>query len=226
MTMILPKPILTEPDYAVRGVNRARLSAIREHAGKSVLDVGCGNGGYVLALSGDRDIRGVDYRPFDAWNEKPALFSVADAQQLDLPANSVDTVVSFETLEHLPDPVAALRRYFLVCRSNVIVTVPNCALTTGMRSSGLIYNHWVDRTHVNFWDIDTACRLIESVGFKVTLRTHINPVSPSAMTAEAMGLSGWSARVAARLLRALERRRYWMTCLIVADKPREDRPLE
>lgn len=207
------------PDYSGRAVNQARLAAIHEHAAGTVLDVGCGNGAYVLTLADRMDIRGVDHQPFQSWQECPQRFSIGDAQDLGLLDESVDTILSFETLEHLSDPTMALREFFRVCRRNLILTVPNCSLTAGMRASGLIYNHWIDRTHVNFWEMETLCALMQSVGFRVTTRQYINAVRPGHMLVEALGLSGVPARAGAKLLTMLQRRQYWMTCLVVADKP-------
>jgi SAM-dependent methyltransferase len=206
------------PDYAVRGLNPARLDAIRRHATGDVLDVGCGNGGYVLHFADRMRIRGVDYKPFDAWKARPDLFEISDAQVLTLPDASVDTILCFETLEHLPDPEMALREYFRVARKALILTVPNCQLTSGMRQSGIIYNHWIDRTHVNFWDLNSISALIEKAGFVVRRREPINHVNLGPLFAESLGLSGRMARLAGRLFRRLQRTRYPMTSLIVAER--------
>lgn len=207
------------PDYAARGLNRDRLAALLQHAGPEVLDVGCGNGNYVLHLADRYRIRGVDYKHFAAWDQQPHLFSISDAQRLDMPDASVDTVLSFETLEHLPDPDSALREYYRVCRRNLILTVPNCKLTSGQRASGLIYNHWIDRTHVNFWELDTLCRQVEAAGFKIDQRCHINHMTIGPIAMEALGFGGWLARAGAAVFRRLQRTKYPMTCLVVASKP-------
>jgi SAM-dependent methyltransferase len=208
-----------EPDYSTRGLNPERLAAIERFSGREVLDVGCGSGAYVLHLADRLQIRGMDYREFDSWKPRRALFEVSDAQQLNVSDSSVDTILSFETLEHLPDPERALKEYLRVCRKNLILTVPNCQLTMGMRRSGLIYNHWIDRTHVNFWDMDGICDLISKMGFEVSHRQHINQVSPGGLVFESLGLGGTVARIGAGLLRRLQRQRYWMTSLVVANKP-------
>jgi ubiquinone/menaquinone biosynthesis C-methylase UbiE len=134
--------------YSGRGLNPSRLEAIIRFAGQSILDVGCGSGAYVLQLADRYDIKGIDYQEFDTWKEKPNLFSISDATNLNLPDNSVDTILSFECLEHLPDPELALKEYYRVARNNVILTVPNCEITLGMRQSLMLYYHWIDRTHI------------------------------------------------------------------------------
>lgn len=206
------------PDYAVRGLNPERLAALLQHAGKEILDVGCGNGNYVLHLADRYQIRGVDYKHFAAWDQQAHLFSISDAQRLDMPDASVDTIVSFETLEHLPDPDSALKEYYRVCRRNLILTVPNCKLTNGQRASGVIYNHWIDRTHVNFWDLDTLCRQVEAAGFHIDLRTHINHMSMGPIAMEALGFEGRLGRVGAALFRRFQRTKYPMTCMVIANK--------
>ena len=212
-----PKP--THPDYAIRGLNPERLAAVEQHAGPEVLDVGCGNGAYVLQLAQRYRIRGCDYRHFEAWEQRPELFEVSDAQELKLADASVDTILSFETLEHLPEPGRALREYFRVCRKNLILTVPNCTLTPGMKGSGLIYNHWIDRTHVNFWDMEKLTQQIAEAGFTVQHSRYINHINLTPLLVEALGLKGAMARYVTSLFRRRQKQTYPMTCLVVAAKP-------
>lgn len=205
-------------NYENRGLNRHRCDAIEQAGGQRILDIGCGNGAYVLAFKDQRDIHGVDYRHFEAWNAAPERFMVSDAQKIALPDGNFDTVTSFETLEHLPDPTAALREFHRLTRGNLIITVPNCALTEGMKRSGLIYNHWIDPTHVNFWTMDEICLLVEQCGFKVRERKHINKVNIAYLMFEALGLPEFLSQPLGRLFGLLQRNCYQMTTLVIADK--------
>jgi SAM-dependent methyltransferase len=204
--------------YASRKVNRYRLDAIKRHAGRSILDVGCGSGAYVLQLAGEYDIRGIDFQPFESWKEMPERFSISDAAMLDLADDSVDTIVSFETLEHLADPEQALREYRRVCRKNVILTVPNCDITEGMRKSNMLYSHWSDRTHVQFFNMASIKDAVRNAGFRVGHAAYINEINLSPLLLEYLGLRGRARDVAARLLRRVGRQRHFITSLVVGEK--------
>lgn len=206
-------------DYATRGINQERLNAILEFAGHSILDVGCGSGAYVLKLADKYQIFGVDYQSFPTWDTMPHLFSISDAAELaGKDDNSTDTVLSFETLEHLQDPGKALREYYRVCRKNVILTVPNCNVTDGMLSSELIYKPWIDRTHVQFFTLESIATLVEEVGFHVIKKTYINEISLTPFLSEAFDFSGLLGQLTRRFLFARKRKSYYITCLLVAEK--------
>lgn len=204
--------------YATRNVNPDRLAAIRDYSGRSILDVGCGNGAYVLRLADEYDIRGVDHAHFETWRERPELFSISDATQLDLPGSSVDTIVSFETLEHLSDPDKALREYYRVARKNVILTVPNCDLTPGLTKSNLLYSHWRDRTHVNFFNMQSITAAVEKAGFRIRYKAYINRISLGPVIMESLGIKGFPARAGARIFSLMQRRSYYITSLVVGEK--------
>lgn len=108
-----------------------------------VLDVSCGlgYGSHVLAMNStashvlglDIDAKSVSYAS-DNYGSARVAFASADVQQLSsIPDASVDLVVSFETLEHVADPVAALREFHRV-------------LTPGGRVIASVPNDWTDET--------------------------------------------------------------------------------
>ena len=204
--------------YSARGINPERLDAIIEYAGSSILDVGCGSGAYVIKLAKDYDIRGVDIQQYETWEAMPNLFSISDAAELDWKDNSVDTILSFETLEHLQFPEKALREYYRVCRKNIILTVPDCDLTPGMSQSQLIHNHWIDRTHVQFFNMESITDMIKGVGFKIKKSYYINQISLYPFITEAFELSSIPGRLIRKLLLKRQKRRYYLTCLVVAEK--------
>ena len=68
-----------------------------------------------------------------------------------------------------------------------------------MKRSGFIYNHWIDRTHVNFWTLDELCALTEEAGFTVRERSLINKINVGHVVMEALGIRGALARFGAKL---------------------------
>ena len=102
-------------------------------AGLAVLDVGCGPGTITLDLArlvAPAPVLGID-RAEDvlaAAREQAALdgvanvsFAVGDVYALDLPDDSVDVVHAHQVLQHVSDPVAALREMRRVCRPGGVV---------------------------------------------------------------------------------------------------------
>ncbi len=85
--------------------------------GKVVLDAACGSGygSKILALAGAKKIIAIDIRK-DVINyakktySHPAIeYQVRDLNELKLPKNSVDVIVSFETIEHVENPQKLMR---------------------------------------------------------------------------------------------------------------------
>jgi SAM-dependent methyltransferase len=209
-----------QQQYQKRGVNPDRWKAVQKHAGRSVLDVGCGSGAYVLKLHEDRKAAGVDYQPFESWREAPECFQVSPADQLPFPDGSFETVLCFETLEHLPDPQKALRECFRVATRNLILTVPNCQITPAMKESNLLYSHWSDRTHIQFYDLNTIQDAVRAAGFQIAEARLINRINLMPFFLEWMGISRPRLRsVAKRLGKRLGFRPHYITSLVVAHKP-------
>jgi len=105
-------------------------------AGKDVLDVACGMGigtsylrraGATACYGFDVNVPSIQY----AKSVYPECkFAVCDAGGLSLPEESVDVVVSFETIEHLADPAAFLSECRRVLRPNglLICSTPDYGL--------------------------------------------------------------------------------------------------
>lgn len=204
--------------YAGRSLNYHRAEAIKLYAGQSVLDVGCGNGAYVFAFKDQLNIQGVDYVRFDAWSKANSLFSEGDAHELSHNDESFDTILSFETLEHLNDPEKALKSFHRVCKKNIVITVPNCTLTDGMQESRLIFYHWIDRTHINFWNTESLQSLVEKCGFTVRRVELINKIALGPLVVEALCIPKFLRGFTSKVFSVLARKKYPMTILLVAEK--------
>ncbi|QUH05439.1 methyltransferase domain-containing protein [Saccharopolyspora erythraea] len=126
-------------------------------SGQDVLDVGCGPGTITVDLAGlvgPGTVLGVDNvdEPLrtaraeaEARGTANVAFRTADVYHLPFPDDSFDVVHAHQVLQHLTDPVAALREMRRVCRSGGVVAARD-ADYGGMRwspdNSGLA--DWLD----------------------------------------------------------------------------------
>lgn len=104
------------------------------HPGQDLLDVGCGPGTITVDLArivAPGKVLGLDIadpplneaRDLAARAEVAVDFAVGDVYELQLADNSVDVVHAHQMLQHLTDPVAALREMARVCRPGGVIAV-------------------------------------------------------------------------------------------------------
>lgn len=103
--------------------------------GKDVLDIACGEGygSAMLLKAGAKSLVGVDIAE-EAVEHARTKYGidarVGSGEQIPLPDQSVDLVVSFETIEHVPSPQRFLDECKRVCRpgGTVIVSTPDARI--------------------------------------------------------------------------------------------------
>lgn len=201
--------------WAKRGLNPYRAAAIRKYVGNSLLDVGCGNGAYVYEFSNSKLVKGVDIHKYDEWSSSPNYFDVASADCLPYDDNSFDTVCCFEVLEHVKEPDMVLSELYRVCQKNIILSVPNCEMPPGMLASRLVYYHYTDPTHCNFFNQKTLSEKVSSSGFNVIENTLINPIDLFPILSDTFTIPDHVIKFMIRFLKKVD---YRMTCLLVAEK--------
>ena len=115
--------------------NSAAYLLPRLRPGQSLLDVGSGPGsitadlarlvapGRVVALETSAEILAVTRAGVEAAGGTGVEYLVGDVHALDLPDDSFDVVHAHQVLQHLPDPVQALREMVRVCRPGGVVAV-------------------------------------------------------------------------------------------------------
>lgn len=195
-----------------------RWQAVMQYATGTILDVGCANGVYVKRLlDAGRDAFGVDLLEFPGWDALSGRILMGNATALPVRDDAFDTIISFETLEHVPDPAAALREYRRVAK-RIIISVPNCETPAGLREGGLTFHHWIDRTHVNFFTLDTLRDFVSEHGFTVQHAAHINRISPAVPPLCGFGVPVRFAKKVGKVIRNLTPKQYAMTLLLVADR--------
>ena len=116
-------------------LRKEAMVAFAGDAGK-ILDVGCGWGtlSAYLAIKG-HEVTGVDSSPGELEHARrialrygaSARFYIGDALKLDFPDGTFDLVIWEEILEHLVEPVKALREGRRVLKNNgrIILSIPN-----------------------------------------------------------------------------------------------------
>jgi SAM-dependent methyltransferase len=202
------------------------LVALIDPAHVRVIDVGCGAGDNMrLLAAAGREVVGITLSEEEARAVRAGGFSchVCDVEREDLPveAASVDALVFSHVLEHMAWPAVVLRRHLRVLRpgGGVYVVLPNPVqfrqrweFVRGRfryTEMGLM-----DRTHLRFFDFQTARELLESVGLTVVhhaavghfplrpLRRMLGSVAPRLDAAACRrwpGLFGYHLLVAGRL---------------------------
>jgi len=145
-------------------VDGVLVDFVAEHAGRSVLDLGCGLGGYSRALAE----RGFDVRALDVvpdYVERARSIGVEaelyDGDTIPLGDGSVDTVMLLEVLEHLDDPAQLLGEARRVARTGVLVSTPNCTQDFG--AVPVEFSHMLDVDHRHFFTEPSLERLLDDV---------------------------------------------------------------
>ncbi len=123
------------------------LDAERDLKGRRVLEIACGRGGFAATLAhmtnppprlvaADFSAAAVRKASAFAWREAPGRIAceVGDAQSLPHPDGSFDTVISCETIEHVPNPRRALAEFARVLKTHgrLVLTSPNYLGTMGL----------------------------------------------------------------------------------------------
>lgn len=118
----------------------AHLDANRDVKGKRVLEIACGRGGFAAKLATmtqpppnlvAADLSASALGKGKAFAKEASLqtivWEVGDAQMLGHPDAAFDTVISCETIEHVPEPRAALAEFARVLkpRGRLFLTTPN-----------------------------------------------------------------------------------------------------
>ena len=145
-------------------VDYALVDFVQEHAGRTVVDLGCGLGGYSKVL-GERgfDVRGFDVVPeyVERARELGVRADVYDGDRLPLDDDSVDTVILLEVIEHLEDPAPLLAEARRVASQSVLVTTPNCTQSFGRVP--IEFSHMLDVDHKQFFTEASLGALLDGV---------------------------------------------------------------
>lgn len=165
-------------------INQAVLRNIRNNS--FVLDVGCGIGilGEELKKSKNCSVHGIELSEESARIAKKKIGKVSilniEAEKF-MTSESFDVMIFADILEHLRNPEKALATYKNYLNDNgiIIISLPNIANWT-IRFKLLFgsFNYTetgiLDETHLRFFTIKSAKRLLNNCGLEV-IKTDITP---------------------------------------------------
>lgn len=134
----------------------------------SVLDVGCGNGKLELYLNDNTTYIGLD----TAGN----VTIQGDLYELPFPDRSFNTVVLSAVLEHLEQPIMALREIKRVAKDRILLSVPN-VYGLMMLLPNLFYHEIRDRNHLQMYtdnEIKAICarvnlKYVKKIALKIEI---------------------------------------------------------
>ena len=180
----------TEQQKTAYTTPRADVSAMVPQAALSVLDVGCSNGALGESLCRacpGRQVFGIEIDPAFALQARRHLQQVvcADLNELDwaacLPGVQFDCIIFADVLEHLIDP----RRHLMEAQRRlrpggcIVVSLPNIRHVSSLysifikgtfplRERGIF-----DKTHMRWFTINDARRLVAGLGMRVAHTSYI-----------------------------------------------------
>lgn len=159
------------------------LAMLDKDKNRCILDLGCGNGYMVNhlislgynAYGTDASEGGIQI----ARQQNADRFFVQDLSSDKLPLElqhlQFDTIISTEVIEHLYDPEGFIQfcKNILSANSEIIITTPYHGYLKNLMLS--LLNKWDEHSnplwlggHIKLWSRETASKLLNNAGFKVT----------------------------------------------------------
>lgn len=182
----------------------AKLPA--DHRG-SVLEVGCGAGGILKALddSGWGPVTGVDLGgDYLEFGRNAGLNLLRGDYRSLIPGGSQQLVVLSHVLEHLPDPLQALRDVKTLIRPGgyLLVEVPGIL---NLHRSYAFVSHYFQGAHIYNFSMDHLAFLLKACGFEVVEGNECATVlARNAGESVQVTMSAWNnPRLVSRILRYL-----------------------
>jgi len=154
---------------------RRRLSVLRRHfdgAGR-VLDVGCAAGYFLEVMRGEGwDVTGLEpsaaILPFA--EERLGRENVKGGRlgEVDLEEGSFDLITMWDVIEHIPDPVGAVREVgrLLAPGGKLLIETQNVS-STAARVLGRRWQHYKHAEHIYHFDPSTLERMLGEAGFEI-----------------------------------------------------------
>lgn len=179
-------------DVVVRGWPRNRVEAIVAMGGKGdcILDIGCGNGHLLYQFRDSfKKLVGLEYSAHRLsqakanlidFNFVPLQGSAEDMSTIE--TNSVDRIVSADTVEHVPDVYLAAKEMYRVLKPNgtLVINTPNIAFikkrlllclgrfpATSQPNEGIGSDILYDGGHLHYFTFRSLRIILQNAGFSM-----------------------------------------------------------
>lgn len=151
---------------------RKRISEIKRYINRGrLLDVGCALGFFLAEARGDFDVYGVEISKYaaDYAREKLGL-PVINKKFLEAEFENefFDCITFWDTIEHLPDPTANLKKAYNLLKENGLLVLSTGDIDSLV--SKLMGQRWhllLPPQHIYYFSQETIKKLLKKTGFKV-----------------------------------------------------------
>lgn len=153
---------------------------------RTVLEIGCAEGGFKSLLRTDCEYWGVETDSNAASIAKEKSYKVLAGEYTDieeqLPNDYFDLIICNDVIEHMPDESAFLRsiKSKMNDQSTIVISLPNVRYIKNIYEL-LVRKDWhyrdagiLDRTHLRFFTNKSIRHTMQSAGFNITQMHGIN----------------------------------------------------
>lgn len=160
-------------------LDKERLELLKTFvSGRKILDVGSAYGMYVdYLVSEGFDAYGVDFVSEFILNSKKTKkgeFVKARADKLPFKNKEFETAILFDILEH-GDDLKILSEAKRVTKKRILIIVPKI-VDHDLEQGGVIFRHYIDKSHLREYTKESLRDLINKVGLKVVYIREVHPL--------------------------------------------------
>jgi len=132
-----------------RRIYASRWALIEKHChgNLTLLDYGCASGAFHLSTRNGYKAFGYDVNPHCGFTE--------------IPTEKIDILTMWDVIEHLPDPVAALKK---IDAEWVFLSTPNLE---SVRGDIRQWRHYRPYEHIHYFDLPSLTVILDHAGYKI-----------------------------------------------------------
>ncbi len=172
-----------------------------KHQKGDILDIGCATCQiyeFLKEKSWKGKYYGIDVNKYEAYEYPDDVnLMIGNAMELEFP--NVDTVILYNILEHIKDPVALLKKTLKSSRNNVLIYVPQ--RNEELWKNGTVEYHQLDKTHKHCgFSKEDVYNMVNLAGGKITIYKNIGEIDAT------MGVNLWNSTIPRLIITRLFKR--------------------